>query len=278
MSKASEKQEFYWHESAGARILIPSQLSIEQPFPELCAKTKKYLKSIFVTITSSERKRESAEGIIRQRLLGNSVITCELVREGNIHKPYRGIERIVQQHHKEIFCPGYYWRRIYYLDDAAGIIADIDAGGDGLFSDSEPMWQTVMDSFSWDPDQAVVLKMDGDEIAFRIKHEKKRKKRRVKPGSIPQLPQQIKYLQPFMDELMTYFSEEINEDIDTTLVAQLLEQRIQGMSNEDARKQIDEDYRIISEWTADDKGGRSAAGFISGFLMSFQIYGGIPEN
>jgi hypothetical protein len=48
MSNVSDKQEFYWHESAGVRILLPSQLVINKPFPELCATSEEDLTYIRV--------------------------------------------------------------------------------------------------------------------------------------------------------------------------------------------------------------------------------------
>jgi hypothetical protein len=272
MSKKNKKQDFYWHESAGARILLPSQFSIKQPFPELYATLRKNVMNILVLITSYDKYRRSAENIIKQSLVSNNVIAYELINTGSIYSPYKGIECIVQEYHKVLTNYSYDWNRIYYLDDAAEIIADIQISGDGLFSESEHMCQTVMDSFSWNPDQGVALKFDGDEIAFRTRYAKKRKRRRVKPDLLPQLPLQISYLQPFMDELMTYAPEEINEDLDATLLDELIKQRTAGMSLEEARNKIGEDSDILSKWIDEDAVNRSAAEYIIGTFFGFSIY------
>jgi hypothetical protein len=275
MLNSNEKQEFYWHESAGARILVPSQFVIRQPFPELSARSKKNaLDNIIVLITSQEGERLSAERIIRQRLISDDDFRCEVLHEGTVNDPFPGIERVVQLHNlMDPSVNSYYWRRLHYLDETLNIIADIDVGGFGLFRDFEQIWQTVMDSFSWDRDKAVVLNTDEEFYAFRKRYAPKRKKREVETGSIPQLPLEIGYLQPLMDELMTYNSEDLNEDVDTPLLDNLVEERIKGLSIEDAQEQLGKDARILKQWLHRAGEGGSQAAFIHGYLESYILYG-----
>jgi hypothetical protein len=205
--------------------------------------------------------------------VNNEVYYFEICHSGPISSPFKGQERIVQQYDKIDCCYfSFEWEHILYLNDSANIIANFRVNMDGCFSDSREVLQKVMDSFSWDREHGVALKMDGDEIAFRARYAPKRKKKKVKPGSVPQLPEQLRYLQPFLDELATYPPEEINEDLDTALLENLIEARTKGLSAEEAKNQLMEDEQILGEWIEEDDIGRSNAAFIQGVISGQILY------
>jgi hypothetical protein len=274
MAKKNKEQQLSWHENWGARILLPSKIKIKSPFPELYATMKKDAMTFLAMITADDISRQAAEEIISEPLFNNYRYSFEAINSGTINSPFKGQEIIVQQYDKIDCCYWcYHWERILYLDDSTDTIAFFRANVDGLFSDSQEMLQTIMDSFSWDREHGVALKMDGDEIAFRARYAPKRKKKKVKPGSVPQLPPQIGYLQPFLEELATYPPEEINEDLDTALLENLIETRTKGLSAEDAKSRLMEDEEILGEWIDEDKIGRSNAAFIQGAISGQILYG-----
>ena len=281
MSELNTTQDFYWHESAGARILLPSDLAVSSPFPELCAKTKQEDSWVLVTITSSRAKREEMERMLQRLRLGNNQITVEIAREGAVNLPYRGVECVAQRHymHMPVSRADYLWGRLLDLDVSSGVSAIFTIQGPGLFRNVESVWQKVMDSFSWNSDWAQVLAFDGDEIVFRMQYAPKKQKP-LGPQKGPQLPSQLSYLQPVMDNLMALPPGQADEGFDSSLLilAELVKQRLQGLSDEGMEERIDEDCRALTDWMDEDRDNRSIGEYISGFLRGFQLFGEMQET
>ncbi len=271
MTNINESQNFYWHESAGARILLPSQLSVEWPFPDLCTKPKKDLLSIFVTITSNENQRMAFEGLIRgPHPSSNALMIIDILRQRESDPSLRGLELISETRIVETGFTSYSWLRVLYLDESSGAIACFDVRGTGLFRDAEPMWQKVMDSFSWNGDKAEVLKFDGDEAVHQARYSKKKRKR-TKTASSPRLPSPLSYLQPVMDELMSLPPEEVNEDLDISLLFQLLEQRIKGLSLAKAESRLTTDRKKLKAWMEKDRDHRCVVEFVLPIMQEFEF-------
>ena len=265
---------FKWHENAGARILLPLQARISQPFPELCAEIKGDRFWIMVTVTSHEGFREAFERMIRIPLNGDDRVTIRRLLEGEPACAYRGIELV-----QEIdVCaspapPSVGWRRLLYLDDALGVVALFDVRGEGSFANLEPVWRPVVESFSWDPDSARVLRFDGDEKALREQY-RRRPKKRVKAPPGPQLPPGLRYLQPAMDELSSVPSEDLSTDPSSffELVEKAIRNRISGLTFEDAEELVEADREELDAWMEKQEKGVPAAHFIGVLLSPFIVY------
>jgi hypothetical protein len=269
MSK-SNSSEFSWHESAGARILIPSQFSVVQPFPELYAKTRKDFSSLIVTITSSRLHLEMVERLLHSPPKSIPPWEVQIIRDISISGPYKGQELVAELRMTENPSVTSTWRRVMHLDEATGVFADINVVSEGTIGEWEPIWQTVLDSFSWDSSMGVFLRMDGDERAFRARH--KQKPKRSQKASLPKLPTALRYLQKVMDELMSLPPEEVNEDWDSSPLVNALEKRVKNLSSAQAESQLDEDVHLLEEWINEDADSRSAGVFVSAFISSFQFY------
>jgi hypothetical protein len=141
--------------------------------------------------------------------------------------------------------------------------------GEGLFRDVELLWQRVMDSFSWDRGNAVVLRTGDDINPHRARYAKKKKRR--KPPAGPPLPSRASYLQPFMDELFSLPPEEVNEDLDTSLLYQLLEQRVKGLSLAKAEVRLTADRKALKAWMEEDVDHRFVVNFVLAIMQAFEF-------
>ncbi len=269
MRKLSTDQEFFWHEEAGARILLPSQLVIQSPFPELYAAVKNGPTAIIVTITSHQATREAAESTIRGPHHGMEPLVVDVLREGAVASPHPGIEVVSENRIIGQPLVTYGWLRVSYLDDPSSTVAVFRVQGDSPFADVESLWQKVMDSFSWDRESAVVLKTGDDINAHSARYAKKKKRRKTPPG--PPLPSRVRYLQPFMDDLFSLPSEEVNEDLDTSLLDQLLEQRVKGLSLAKAEARLTADHKALKAWMEENVDHRFAANFVLAIMQAFEF-------
>lgn len=64
------------------------------------------------------------------------------------------------------------------------------------------------------------------------------------------LPEQWKYLQPFRQHVLRLKPEEINEDVDLSLLHRLLCNRIRGFSTEKAKRVLNRDADVLAAWLA----------------------------
>jgi hypothetical protein len=269
MSK-SNRSEFYWHESAGARILIPPQFSVVQPFPELYAKARKDFSSFIVTITSSRLHLNMVERLLRSPPKSIPPWEVQIIRDISISYPFKGQELVVEMRMTEHLSVTSTLRRVMHLDEATGVFADINVGSKGTVDEWEPIWQTVLDSFSWDSLMGIFLRMDGDEIAFRVRHKKKSK--RSRKASLPKLPTALQYLQKVIDELMSLPPEEVNEDWDSSPLVKALEKRVKSLPLADAETRLDEDVQLVHEWINEDADSRVAGEFMAAFMAGFRFH------
>ena len=146
----------------------------------------------------------------------------------------------------------------------------------------EPLWQKVMDSFSWDPGQAVVLKFDGDERAFREPYAKKKKKPRKAAKSTILLPPHLAYLQPVLDAFLSVPREELGESTDTTLLEEALRQRLEGLDLAEAEDRVQADKEALQEWLS-GPGKKAPAGHIivawlNPFIAAEILEGGLHDS
>lgn len=100
---------------------------------------------------------------------------------------------------------------------------------------------------------------------------KSRRQGDVKPFS--QLPPELVYLQPAIDELAEIAPEEMANPSDFETLEQVVRQRVGGLPREEARRLLDEDHRALEAWHSRDPSGRMAAYAILGFMDSFILYG-----
>ncbi len=269
MSK-SKNNEFYWHESAGARILVPPQFSVVQPFPELYAKTRKDISAFIITITSSRRHLDMVERLFCYPPKSIPPWKVQIIRDNSLSGPYKGRELVVELLMTVTSSVTSTLRRVLHLDEATGVFVDMNFMFEGTVSEWEPIWQTMLESFSWDSTTGEYLRMDGDERAFRARH--KRKPKRSQAASLPKLPTALRYLQKVIDELMSLPAEEVNEDWDSTPLVNALEERVKKLSPTQAESQLDEDGRLLEEWINEDANSRTAGVFVTAFISSFQFY------
>src|SRR4051794_997832 len=256
---------FYWHESAGARILLPIELAVAQPFAELYAKAKKRLDSIILTITTCATQRAIVERSFQQPPKSTpSVIDVNIVRNGSISSPFPGKELIWEVVVIEHPNPSHAILQLLELDEAKGVFAVVRGHGDGTFDTMQSTWKKVIDSFSWNPADGIFLRFDGDEFIHRKRHQKK--PTRKKAASSPTLPAPLRYLQPIVDELLALPPEEIHEDVDLPDVGRLFQRRTHGLSRKKATEKLSRDRDALKAWIEDDIPNRANAEFLRGML------------
>jgi len=158
--------------------------------------------------------------------------------------------------------------RVLYLDNASGTIAIVHVQGLRDFRDDEALWERVMNSFSWEKERAVVLKFDGDELVHRMKHAKKAA-RPVKTVAVPRLPARLRYLQPVMDQLGALPAESANEDYNTSLLGELLRERVWGLPLDQAEDRLADDAGALEDWLEKHPGKRATAYFLLSYLNAF---------
>ena len=89
--------DWSWHESAGAKIFLPAALTIEQPFPILCAKAQSKLMSLTAIITTSKVQRDLGESVFRRPPFSTPGSTLvEIISDASVSLPYPGRELIWQ--------------------------------------------------------------------------------------------------------------------------------------------------------------------------------------
>jgi hypothetical protein len=270
MSKA---ENLIWHKSAGSQILLPAEFHIKSPFPELHAGKKRGVAGIIVTITSDRNARERAELVFQQPPRSVLDLEVEILHARSIATPHQGKDLIWQVRNLVNQVSTYGWKRVFYLDGSLGIIADIMAQGEGLFHHAESLWNKVMDSFTWNPDEAVVLEFDGDEVVHRERYHKKRKRAKTSSasGSVSKLPSRVRHIQPVLDELLSLPPEDVNEDLDTSLLHTLLLQRVEGLSLQKAEKRLAGDQKALQAWMDDVPDARVACEFVLAFMHALKF-------
>src|SRR5690606_25078136 len=130
-------------------------------------------------------------------------IIIEILRLGPISNQFKGMEIAWQVQVAGSCGTCYVLHRVLGLDESNGVFARVVIQGAGLFRDAEASWRHVLDSFSWNPAEAVVLKFDGDEAVHRARYKKIVKPVRESARSPnSRLARQVNYLQPVIDELL----------------------------------------------------------------------------
>jgi hypothetical protein len=263
--QSSTPDGFFWHESAGARILLPNELSVVQPFPQLYAKAAKRIDSIIVTITNYEGERSITERLIQYPpRVDPSVMDLKIVRNGPIASPFIGKELFWEIVVIEHPTPTHAFLQLLELDTAKGVFAVIRGQGERLFEAMESSWEKVINSFTWNSATGVFLKFDGDEFIHRKRHQKK--PTRKKAASSPKLPARLRYLQPIVDELLALPPEEIHEDVDLPDVGRLFQRRTHGLPHKKASEKLSRDRDALKAWIEEDVANRANAEFLRGML------------
>jgi hypothetical protein len=94
---------------------------------------------------------------------------------------------------------------------------------------------------------------------------------RLSLGVIPmkneQLPDEIRYLQPFVRWLGKRPPGRLNEDVDSSRLEKTLRNRIRGLPSAEAQKQLDTDRRALELWLKASAPEGHPAHWVLGFLM-----------
>lgn len=83
------------------------------------------------------------------------------------------------------------------------------------------------------------------------------------------LPEPLRYLQPFRKQVAKVKPEEIDEDMDLSLLNKLLLQRINGIPTDEGKRKLKADHDVLQKWLSssdlNDNGGMT---FLDGYLMA----------
>jgi len=94
-----------------------------------------------------------------------------------------------------------------------------------------------------------------------------------------QMPEQISWLQPALNQLATFEPESLNDDNSEAMdvVVAALRQRLRGLSVPDAKKAMQKDLEILAEWLAAPELAESPGHYVYGALFGIAIYGDMRE-
>lgn len=90
------------------------------------------------------------------------------------------------------------------------------------------------------------------------------------------LPQNLKYLQPFVAKLAKLPPDDLNEDVDPTPLMRLLQKRIKGLDARAASRALEADYVALEKWLADKP--THPAYWILGVLFSPNLMDGLDPQ
>lgn len=90
--------------------------------------------------------------------------------------------------------------------------------------------------------------------------------RRTSSASAPELPERLRYLQPFRKKFASH-PEELNEDSGTDPLMQLLAKRIHGQSIEDAARILEGDRAALDQWLSALGEAGDPLHFAKGFFL-----------
>lgn len=79
------------------------------------------------------------------------------------------------------------------------------------------------------------------------------------------LPQELRYLEPVLKD-MTRLFRRVDENYDTTILLEVLAQRLEGLSGTKAEEQLEADRASLAEWLEDQP--KHPGWFITAFLQS----------
>ena len=88
------------------------------------------------------------------------------------------------------------------------------------------------------------------------------------------LPAELKYLEPFRKQLAKLEPEEINENMDLSLLNNLFARRITGLSENDAIEALKSDYAALEAWLAVLERQNDSLIFLEAYLS---VLAGTPE-
>jgi hypothetical protein len=80
------------------------------------------------------------------------------------------------------------------------------------------------------------------------------------------LPDEIRYLQPFLRRLGRRSPDDLNECVDSSLLEEALRQRVRGLSIVEAQRQLNADRRTLHSWLASSALEANPAHWVLGFL------------
>jgi hypothetical protein len=80
------------------------------------------------------------------------------------------------------------------------------------------------------------------------------------------LPDEIRYLQPFVRWLGKRSPDRLNEDIDSSRLEKTLRKRIHGLTSAEAQRQLDKDRRALESWLKSSAPEGHPAHWVLGFL------------
>lgn len=86
------------------------------------------------------------------------------------------------------------------------------------------------------------------------------------------LPEKLKYLQPFVDSLSKLAPSDINEDIDPSLLEAAIRKRVEGLGEDAAVGLIANDRKILEQWlSAHSDADMHPAHWVLGYLSYFDF-------
>jgi hypothetical protein len=260
--------DFYWYFSAGAAILLPSNLKVKQPFPILSARADSNLTSLVITITTNSAHRNMSDRMFAgASSKGPRSTGVEIVQNEPVNSPYPG-RQLVRQVQAEVtaagICSIY---RVLDIEHSPPARAIFEAQDMGSFEEIRIGWETVLNSFRWDSLTGVALKFDGDETAFHARHIEP--PIRVPPPLLT-LPAQLAYLQPVVSDLLSLDAQELDESYDIRILQELLKERTKDRSAEEIEATLASDLDALLSWIKADP-RRESAYFLVGAINSFLL-------
>jgi hypothetical protein len=85
------------------------------------------------------------------------------------------------------------------------------------------------------------------------------------------LPDQLKYLRPFVRSLAKLPPEELNEDVDASRLEAALRRRLSGLDEDAADAALAEDRQLLETWLKNEASGDHPAYWVLGYLLSPDI-------
>ena len=152
---AEHSKPYTLYQYGGLYFYIPAFLKVKSDIPDFFAKAKRGYATLGIEVTTNKDSMQSWKTTLSEPLGVNPMLDSRIIREGAVHSPLAGWERIIE--HRVIAQPivNFFWGLALCMDN---LFLEVIICADGQFTkEAEDLWQKFIHSIRRLPGSKRVL-------------------------------------------------------------------------------------------------------------------------